>query len=347
MDMMQPISSEDMPEQRGTPCVWQNSSEPLISDAMPHNYFVDLSQQYNPYMHDSSWGAGMSEACELPQTRQVRSECGSNGARNAPTHSGAQSLATIATHQNAHEWRRDAGGAWSPPPAITHGSRSMSNSRQTRGAALAKVQHTAQHRPCSRRVGLNSELTTQNVNRSAPRASAAHRLQAQKEHALAQELCRPRRRPERNVTTIMVQNIPAQFTIWEFLNNIDNQFFKGLYDYYYQPVDYQTRAMKAFAFVNFVSPAIAALFKIRFHGKRLPSCHSEDEPILVLAALEQGLEANVVKYFTRKAERQRTHMRSRPIFPEVDFSRIREAEARASEVMANCRLTAPMVDWGL
>jgi len=67
----------------------------------------------------------------------------------------------------------------------------------------------------------------------------------------------------------------------------------------------------------------------------------------VLAAFDQGLEANIVRYFTRKAEMHRKEMRSHPIFPEVNFSRIREAEARASEVMANCHLTAPMVDWGL
>lgn len=346
MELMHPISSKDMPQQCGIPSVWQSNSIPLICDAMPCEESFDLSQQDNPHMHDGLWTADMSEARKLPQSRQVSNECGANGARNATIQMGVQSLATNATHQHTHGWRRNAGGARSPPPAINHGSSSMPNSRQTRVVALAKARHKSQHKPCSRHVGQNPELTAQNVNYAAPRASYADRLQLQKERSLVQEPSRPRRHPE-GVTTIMIQNVPAQFTIWELLNKSDHQFFKGLYNYYYQPVNYQTKAPKSFAFVNFVSPDIAALFRIRFHGKRLPSSHWEDEPVLVLAAFEQGIEENIVRYFTRKAERDRKEMRSRPIFPEVDFSRIREAEATANEVMASCGLTSPMVDWGL
>jgi len=55
----------------------------------------------------------------------------------------------------------------------------------------------------------------------------------------------------------------------------------------------------------------------------------------VLPALEQGLEANAVRYFTRKAQAHKKGMRSCPIFPKVDYSRFQEAEARARAVVAN------------
>lgn len=198
-----------------------------------------------------------------------------------------------------------------------------------------QVQCESHPASCSPHVGQISCRATREVIHSAPRASSVYQLRAPIEQGSSQDLYRPRGPPKGKVTTMMIRNIPAQFTMWRFVNEIDNQGFEGLYDYYYQPMDYQTRSQRDFAFVNFVSANIAETFRILFHGKVLFPYKCKDEPLTVLPALEQGLEANAVRYFTRKAQAHKKGMRSCPIFPKVDYSRFQEAEARARAVVAN------------
>jgi len=267
----------------------------------------------------------------------------------------------LASQQGTHYGHRECTSQWDRKPE-RQVSASVSSDDAFRGEVL-EANEFHQHRPAmqefndakhsrsqhtqgSRHVGRSPCQANRDGHNWGPRPFSDQRLRPQKEQAWAQGNDIRGGLPEGKVTTLMIRNIPAQFTMWQFVDEINNQGFKGLYDYYYQPVDYQTRTQRAFAFVNFVSPDIANFFKIRFNGKRLGPFQWEDEPIIVLPALEQGLEANTVSYFTRKAERHRKEMRSRPIFPEVDFSRVAEAEARVRELFANSSMTSPMEDWG-
>jgi len=353
-------------------------------DEMPYAVLGGMLQLGSSQMScDDAWRADESKACDLSPHQQITSEfdearklhqqrqtinefdaadeprnatainagtfncCETHGA--APARAQCESYRTFYSRhvrRSPHRDTRDVSN-WSILPAMHHGSNGTSNGCDTRGAVPARAQCESYRTSCSRHVHRSPHRETRDLNHRSPGASSAHRPRHQIEQASAQDLYRPRRSQQQGqLTTMMIRNIPAQLTMWQLLNEIDHQGFKGLYDYYYQPMDYQTRTQRDFAFVNFVSPNIAAIFRMLFDGKRLPPYEWEDEPITVLPAFEQGLEANTVRYFTRKAERHRKEMRSRPIFLEVEFSRVPEAEARARELVANSRMATPIMNWG-
>jgi len=331
---------EEEPQQHDISIGWQDEGAQLESaqerqvspcqDEMPYAVLGGMLQLGSSQMScDDAWRADESKACDLSPHQQITSEF--DEARKLH-----QQRQTINEFDAADEPRNAT--------AINAGT---FNCCETHGAAPARAQCESYRTSCSRHVHRSPHRETRDLNHRSPGASSAHRPRHQIEQASAQDLYRPRRSQQQGqLTTMMIRNIPAQLTMWQLLNEIDHQGFKGLYDYYYQPMDYQTRTQRDFAFVNFVSPNIAAIFRMLFDGKRLPPYEWEDEPITVLPAFEQGLEANTVRYFTRKAERHRKEMRSRPIFLEVEFSRVPEAEARARELVANSRMATPIMNWG-
>jgi len=67
-------------------------------------------------------------------------------------------------------------------------------------------------------------------------------------------------------TTVMLRNLPNDYTRDMLLELLDSAGFCGLYDFVYLPVDFKRWAGFGYAFVNFVSNADAQAATTHFHG---------------------------------------------------------------------------------
>lgn len=67
-------------------------------------------------------------------------------------------------------------------------------------------------------------------------------------------------------TTVMLRNLPNDYSREDALKLLDSQGFAGLYDFFYLPVDFDRGNGMGYAFVNFISPDHAENAKDVFDG---------------------------------------------------------------------------------
>merc|ERR1719460_2665095 len=72
--------------------------------------------------------------------------------------------------------------------------------------------------------------------------------------------------PDEWRTTVMIRNMPNNYTRQMLLELVDSMGFAGTYDFAYLPVDFQSQAGLGYAFLNFTSIANAQLCFDRFEG---------------------------------------------------------------------------------
>jgi hypothetical protein len=92
-------------------------------------------------------------------------------------------------------------------------------------------------------------------------------------------------------TTVILRNIPNNCTRARLLEEISRAGFANAYNFFYLPLDYETRANKGYAFLNFRQPAAATQFHITFHGQRLKDFRSYKVLVVEIASV-QGFWAN-------------------------------------------------------
>jgi hypothetical protein len=92
-------------------------------------------------------------------------------------------------------------------------------------------------------------------------------------------------------TTVILRNIPNNCTRARLLDEIGLAGFASAYNFFYLPLDYETRANKGYAFLNFRLPAAASHFHMTFHGKRLKEFRSHKVLVVEIASV-QGFWAN-------------------------------------------------------
>ena len=93
-------------------------------------------------------------------------------------------------------------------------------------------------------------------------------------------------------TTLMVRQLPLHYTQKEFLEEVENRGFVGLFDFLYLPWDAKNcRNLGGYGFVNFVRPEDAMSFYHIFDGLVL-----EGRALAVHAARLQGCEANYLHF---------------------------------------------------
>jgi len=108
-------------------------------------------------------------------------------------------------------------------------------------------------------------------------------------------------------TTVMVQNVPREFTTNRWVKEIDRAGFHGQYDFMYLPM--RNNLNRGFAFVNFISADIAERFYLKFHGHMALQTKAE-KPFAVMPADVQGFQQNMVHY-TMKGKLKK---HSKPLF---------------------------------
>jgi len=95
-------------------------------------------------------------------------------------------------------------------------------------------------------------------------------------------------------TTIMLRNIPNKYS-QKMLLDVVNEEFQGLYDFFYLPIDFRNKCNVGYAFINFIHPNFASLFKEKFHRLKL-SAFKSNKICEVSWGRVQGLQANIQHY---------------------------------------------------
>jgi hypothetical protein len=97
-------------------------------------------------------------------------------------------------------------------------------------------------------------------------------------------------------TTVMMRNIPNNYTRELLLNLIDDYGFRGCYDLVYLPVDFKTEFGLGYSFINFTDSESAERFRIVFEGFRDWSVLSEKVCEVLWSEALQGVADHVERY---------------------------------------------------
>jgi RNA recognition motif-containing protein len=75
-------------------------------------------------------------------------------------------------------------------------------------------------------------------------------------------------------TTLMIKNIPNKYDQDMLLTTVDKK-YRGLYDFFYLPIDFKNKCNVGYAFVNFIQPVTIAQFHEDFNNKKWEKFNSE------------------------------------------------------------------------
>jgi len=112
----------------------------------------------------------------------------------------------------------------------------------------------------------------------------------------------------------MIRNIPNRYSQQQIMKELESLGFADTFDFFYAPMDKQTKCTVGYAFVNFVNPDIAAscmqvMSQHRFqsHGRQ------REKQARVSVAHLQGLEANIKHYQNAAVTGSNTDRQAGPI----------------------------------
>jgi hypothetical protein len=94
----------------------------------------------------------------------------------------------------------------------------------------------------------------------------------------------------------MIKNIPNNYTISSFLEEIDSN-FKDTYDIFYLPIDFANKCNLGFAFINFIEPLHIILFYELYRGKKWRKFNSKKKCELLYAKFQGRKE--LISHFER------------------------------------------------
>ncbi|CAJ1440444.1 unnamed protein product [Effrenium voratum] len=102
------------------------------------------------------------------------------------------------------------------------------------------------------------------------------------------------------VTTVMMRNLPNKYTQRMLLMEVNHSGFLGTFDFLYLPIDSETAANRGYAFLNFLEPWFAWMFRSMYEGRRMSRFNSK-KVISVVPATLQGFDANYSHYSGARA----------------------------------------------
>lgn len=105
-----------------------------------------------------------------------------------------------------------------------------------------------------------------------------------------------------DTTTIMMRNLPNKYTQRMLLTEVNQVGFLGTFDFLYLPIDPETSANRGYAFLNFIDPSFAWMFKMSYEGRKMNRFNSS-KVVSVMPATLQGFDANYTHYSTARVNR--------------------------------------------
>jgi len=101
--------------------------------------------------------------------------------------------------------------------------------------------------------------------------------------------------PLHNLTTVMMRNIPNNYTRALLLQLLDESFY-GTYDLVYLPIDFKTGVGLGYAFINFLNPQFAEEFGTQFQDFTGWALLSEKVCEVSWSDMLQGLDDHIERY---------------------------------------------------
>jgi len=99
-----------------------------------------------------------------------------------------------------------------------------------------------------------------------------------------------------NRTTVMLRNLPNNYTATMVLQMLDDEGFAGLYDFFYLPMDFTSNACLGYAFVNLLDSSHVVPFWKKFHGYSDWVLPSRKMCSVTWSGPHQGAEAHAERY---------------------------------------------------
>lgn len=97
-------------------------------------------------------------------------------------------------------------------------------------------------------------------------------------------------------TTVMMRNIPNDYTREMLLKLLDQEGFQGSYDLVYLPIDYHSKVGFGYAFINLVSHAEAERFRTHFTDFAKWEVVSQKVCEVCWSSVLQGVQAHIDRY---------------------------------------------------
>jgi hypothetical protein len=97
-------------------------------------------------------------------------------------------------------------------------------------------------------------------------------------------------------TTVMIRNMPNNYTRKMLLELLDLNGFAASYDFVYLPIDFETKACLGYAFINMATPVAANQFWKIFNGFSNWSIPSRNVAGVSWSGPHQGLQAHIERY---------------------------------------------------
>lgn len=97
-------------------------------------------------------------------------------------------------------------------------------------------------------------------------------------------------------TTVMLRNLPNNYSRAMLLDLLDSEGFSKLYDFIYLPIDFKSRASLGYSFVNLVNPEAANRFRLTFEGFSNWILPSRKVCYVTWSGPHQGLREHVERY---------------------------------------------------
>jgi hypothetical protein len=114
-------------------------------------------------------------------------------------------------------------------------------------------------------------------------------------------------------TTLMLRNIPNDYTRELFLALLDSNGLAGTYNFVYLPIDFKRMSSLGYGFVNFVSHAEAELARVRLEGFNDWSVQSQKVCSVCWGEPLQGLQAHIERYRSSPVMHREVPDECRPI----------------------------------
>jgi hypothetical protein len=102
--------------------------------------------------------------------------------------------------------------------------------------------------------------------------------------------------PEAERTTVMLRNLPNNYTRAMLMELLASEGFGGDFDFLYFPIDFRTKAALGYAFVNCVDPAAVQRFWRAFDGFSNWMLPSKKVCYVSWCEPNQGLQAHIERY---------------------------------------------------
>jgi RNA recognition motif-containing protein len=101
---------------------------------------------------------------------------------------------------------------------------------------------------------------------------------------------------ENGQTTVMLKNIPNDYSRVMLLNLLNDSGFDAKYDFVYLPVDFRSGSAFGYAFINLISPEETENFRAHFEGFRNWVLPSKKIARVTWSRPSQGLAMNMERY---------------------------------------------------